>query len=217
MKDNIENGLQRLKEREKRLLRLAGLGMQGDGGAMYPFDFWTNAAANRGIQLSSGFRSLIKKRNAISSGALLRLQIDTALRFSAGWLVNDPHGFVKQIMNGEQIKKLADSDGNLMTDRYLMERMAQKHPWIEEVYKRTSGYVHFSDVHIWSTLCGTEKKEGQTAVAIKIGARDREDLSGLHLEMIAAFEAATEILQNYVEGWVYTKQVTITGAKDRLP
>ena len=212
MKDKIGNGLQRLKEKEKRLLRLAALGMQADGGAMYPFDFWTNAAANRGIQLSSGFRSSIKKRNAICSGALLRLQVDTALRFSAGWLVNDPHGFVGQIMNGAQIRKFRDGDGNLMTDRYLVERMAQEHPWIEEVYKRTSGYVHFSDVHIWSTLGGTEKKEGQTEVAVKIGARDRENLSELYLEMIAAFEAATAILENYVEGWVYTKQAAATDA-----
>ena len=206
MDDKIRRGLQRLKEKEKRMLRLAGLGMQADGGAMYPFDFWTNAAMNRGIQLSSGFRNSIKKRNAICSGALLRLQIDTALRFSAGWLVKDPHGFVGQIMNGKQTNKIKDRDGNLMTDRYLVERMAQEHPWMEEVYKKTSGYVHFSDVHIWSTLCGTEGKERRT-VRTKVGARDREGLSGLYLEMVNAFEAATEILMNYVEGWVYTKQV----------
>ena len=212
MEDKIESGLQRLKEKEKRMLRLAGLGMQADDGAMYPFDFWTNAATNRGIQLSSGFRSSIKKRNAICSGALLRLQIDTALRFSTGWLVKDPHGFVGQIMNGEQINKIKDCDGNLMTDRYLVKRMAQEHPWIEEVYRRTSGYVHFSDVHIWSTLCGTDRKEGQT-VTTKVGARDREGLSELYLEMVTAFEAATEILVNYVEGWVYTKQVAALDEK----
>ena len=216
MKDKQGNGLRRLKKKEKRLLKLAGLGLQADGGAMYPFDFWTNAAANRGIQLSSGFRSSIKKQNAICSGALLRLQIDTALRYSAGWLVKDPHGFVGQIMNGEQINKLRDDDGNLMKDWYLVKRMAQKYPWIEEVYERTSGYVHFSDVHIWSTLCDSEQKEGRTAVTIKIGARDREDLSELYLEMITAFEAATDILVNYVEGWVYTKEVTIKDANDKL-
>lgn len=188
------------------MLRLAGLGMQADEGAMYPFDFWTNAAMNRGIQLSSGFRNSIKRHNAICSGALLRLQIDTALRFSAGWLVTDPHRFVGQIMDGEQINRIKDRDGNLMTDRYLLDRMAKNHPWLEEVYNKTSGYVHFSEVHVWSTLYGVKRGE-QMTVRTKVGARDRRGLSGLYLEMVTAFEAASEVLLNYVEGWVHTKQV----------
>ena len=72
--------------------------------------------------------------------------------------------------------------------------------------------MHFSDVHIWSTLCGTDGKEGRT-VTTKVGARDREGLSELYLEMVTAFEAATEILVNYVEGWVYTKQVAALDEK----
>ena len=212
MEDEIGNGLQRLKEKEKRMVRLAALGMQADEGSMYPFDWWTNAAMNRGIQLSSGFRDSIKRRNATCSGALLRMQIDTALRYSAGWLVNDPHGFVGRIMNGEQINKIKDRDGNLMNDRYLVERMATGHVWLEEVYKRTSGYVHFSDVHIWSTLFGMEGKEN-TRVRTKVGARDREGLAELYLEMVSAFEAATDILMNYVEGWIYTKEVV--GQRER--
>ena len=197
------------------MLGLAGLGMQADAGAMYPFDFWTNAAMNRGIQLSSGFRHSIKRHNAICSGALLRLQIDTALRFSAGWLVSDPHEFVEQIMNGEQINRIKDRDGNLMTDRYLLERMAKNHPWLEEVYKKTSGYVHFSEVHVWSTLYGVEREE-QTTVRTKVGARDRKGLSELYLEMVTAFEAASEILLNNVEGWVYTKQVRGRGESPKI-
>ena len=206
MKDEIGKGLKRLKEEEKRMVQLAALGMQADEGRMYPFDWWTNAALNRGVQLSSGFRHSIGKQNAICSGAILRLQIDTALRYSAGWLVRDPHGFVGRVMNGEQINQIKDREGNRMSDRYLVEKRAGDHPWLEEVYRRTSGYVHFSDVHIWSTLFGMEGKEN-IRIRTKIGARDKEGLSELYLEMVRAFEAATDILVKYVVGWVYTKEV----------
>ena len=198
--------LKKLKQQEVRLIRLAGLGMQADRGAMFPFDFWTNAAINRGIQLSSGFRSSIKNRNAICSGALLRLQIDTALRYSAGWLVQDPHRFVGRVMSGEQINRMKDRSGEVMTDSYLMKVISVEHPWVTEVYKRTSSYVHFSDTHIWSTLYELEGSENKR-VKTKIGAADKEGLSGLYMEMVMAFQAATTILINYVEGWVFTKEV----------
>lgn len=206
MNKKIRQELQKLKQQEARMMRLAGLGMQADRGAMFPFDFWTNAAVNRGIQLSSGFRSSIKKRNAVCSGALLRLQIDTALRYSAGWLVQDPHRFVGRVMSGEQINRMKDRGGQLMTDSYLVKMLAVEHPWVTEVYKKTSGYVHFSDTHIWSTFYELEGTENRS-VKMKIGAEDKEGLSDLYMEMVVAFQAATKILINYVEGWVYTKEV----------
>lgn len=205
MNKRIRLELKKLKQQEARLIRLAGLGMQADQGAMFPFDFWTNAAINRGIQLSSGFRSSIRKHNAICSGALLRLQIDTALRYSAGWLVQDPHKFVGRVMSGEQINRMKDRSGEVMTDSYLVKVLSVEHPWITKVYKRTSSYVHFSDTHIWSTLYeleGTDNKRVKT----KVGAADKEGLSDLYMEMVMAFQAATTILINYVEGWVFTKE-----------
>lgn len=205
MNKKIRLELKNLKQQEARLIRLAGLGMQADQGAMFPFDFWTNAAINRGIQLSSGFRSSIKKHNAICSGALLRLQIDTALRYSAGWLVQDPHGFVGRVMGGEQINRMKDRSGEVMTDSYLVKVLSVEHPWITEVYKRTSSYVHFSDTHIWSTLYELEGTENRR-VKTKVGAEDKEGLSDLYMEMVMAFQAATTILINYVEGWVFTKE-----------
>jgi len=205
MNKRIKLELKKLKQQEARLIRLAGLGMQADQGAMFPFDFWTNAAINRGIQLSSGFRSSIKKHNAICSGALLRLQIDTALRYSAGWLVQDPHGFVGRVMSGEQINRMKDRSGEVMTDSYLVKVLSVEHPWITEVYKRTSSYVHFSDTHIWSTLYELEGTENRR-VKTKVGAEDKEGLSDLYMEMVMAFQAATTVLINYVEGWVFTKE-----------
>lgn len=109
-------------------------------------------------------------------------------------------------MSGEQINRMKDRSGEVMTDSYLMKVISVEHPWVTEVYKRTSSYVHFSDTHIWSTLYELEGSENKR-VKTKIGAADKEGLSGLYMEMVMAFQAATTILINYVEGWVFTKEV----------
>ena len=118
-------------------------------------------------------------------------------------------------MSGEQINRMKDRRGELMTDSYLVKMLAVEHPWVTEVYKRTSSYVHFSDTHIWSTLYELEETENRR-VKTKIGAVDKEGLSGLYMEMVVAFQAATKILINYVEGWVYTKEV-VGQKKDERP
>ena len=108
-------------------------------------------------------------------------------------------------MSGEQINRMKDRSGEVMTDSYLAKVLSVEHPWIKEVYKRTSSYVHFSDTHIWSTLYELEGTENRR-VKTKVGAEDKEGLSDLYMEMVMAFQAATTILINYVEGWVFTKE-----------
>ena len=65
---------------------------------------------------------------------------------------------------------------------------------------------HFSDTHIWSTLYELEGTENRR-VKTKVGAADKEGLSDLYMEMVMAFQAVTTILINYIEGWVFTKEV----------
>lgn len=201
--NNIESELQKLSQQEECLLNLALRGMQADQGKMFLFDIYTNAIVNRSIQLSSGFSSLIQKRNAVCSGALLRMQVDTTVRYSAAMLVENLKDFVIQVIDGEQINRIKDRNGKTMTDSYLVRTLSVKYPWLAEVYKRTSGYVHFSVTHIH--LTHTLDKDDDSKLQIGIGGEDEEWLSDLHLEMTCAFRAITEILIDLIESWVSTK------------
>lgn len=202
--ENVTSKLEELKNDDKVMLDLAQKAFRAHNRAIYPFDFLVNAAINRNLALSEGFRTLIKDRNMICAGALLRLNLDTALRVYAGFRVDNPHEFANSIMQGKQIRRMKDKSGESMTDRYLLSKLSRDYPWIESVYEKTSGYIHLSDVHIFNTFDpNIDPETGKFGV--KIGPRDTDLPVEIYLEAIVAFHEASGILAKYVSGWVFTK------------
>jgi hypothetical protein len=83
------------------------------------------AALHRSISLVHGFCTLIPD-NYISAASLVRLRLDSTLRFSALSLVADPEEFAKRVSSGEQINKLKDRDSERMTDAYLVKKLNEQ-------------------------------------------------------------------------------------------
>ncbi len=46
-----------------------------------------------------------------------------------------------------------------MTDRYLCNRFSSYEPWISELYKETSAFIHLSDKHMLAALAPGMKYE----------------------------------------------------------
>ncbi len=202
--ENVTEKLRELKNDDKVMLDLAQKAFRAYNGAIYPFDLLINAAINRNLALSEGFRTMINDRNMICAGSLLRMNLDSALRVYAGFRVGDPHELAISVMQGKQIRKVKDRSGNPMTDHYLISKLSRNHPWIESVYKKTSGYVHLSEIHVFSSLDpNIDPKTGEFGV--KIGPRDNDIPEEIYLEAILAFHESSGILAKYVSGWVFTK------------
>jgi hypothetical protein len=100
------------------------------------------------------------------AASLLRLQLDTVLRLYALFWVADPEDFATKVFNGISVNKLKASDGSLMTDRYLRDRIASKNDWVPAVYAESSGYIHFSHRHIKAALPMEDSTTGQAQVHI---------------------------------------------------
>ncbi len=54
-----------------------------------------------------------------------------------------------KVFGGTPIKKIEDKGGKFMTDGYLAGKLNEKYPWVLNVYKKTSGYIHLSETHIF--------------------------------------------------------------------
>lgn len=171
-------------------------------GAYFGVDLLAVAALNRSLAHCAGIKSLIESRNIMCSGVVLRLQLDTLLRFFAATLVENPQKFAVAVLEGEPINKIKSRDGKLLQDAYLAQRLGEEYPWIPRVYKETSGYVHFSDKHMFAALLHDAKTGG---ILIKISPTDEETPQELYLEMLEAFLATTDILARYVEEWIGAK------------
>ena|SRR5271165_4118164 len=104
-------------------------------------DLFGLGIGRRALALSSGFRLMAEQRNSLCALPLVRMQLDTALRFYAGFFVSDHQTFCREVFNGAQINKLRSDDGSVMSDRYLVDRVAKLNPWMGDVYKFTSGYI----------------------------------------------------------------------------
>jgi hypothetical protein len=176
------------------------------GGALYGMDLLAIGALNRSKAHIAGFRILIEAKNMICAGALLRLQLDTAMRFFAAFLVEQPHDFAIAILRGEKVRDLKDRAGKRMTDAYLSQRLGEEFEWVPRVYERTSGYVHLSSTHLMSALSpSSENDSDDRRFTGKISAEDKPLPEAIYIEAADAFRAATDILLRYVEGWIFTK------------
>src|SRR4051794_3184007 len=83
MPKNLEEKLAKLERLDRELLRNLS-GMPNIGGAVSISDFILLGAVKRMLALSDGFRGHIRQKNFTCAAALLRLQLDTALRLHAG-------------------------------------------------------------------------------------------------------------------------------------
>ena len=124
----VQEALALLGPLEAEQLQVARAMLQANDGALYPLDMLAIAAVNRSMAHIGGFRQMIEARNMICAGSLLRLQLDTAMRFSASWLAPDPHHFAQEVLKGRSIRKLKDRDGRLMTDAHLVAVLAKEDP-----------------------------------------------------------------------------------------
>lgn len=171
-------------------------------GALFSADLLAVAALNRSLAHCAGIKSLTESWNIMCSGVVLRLQLDTVLRFFASTLVDNPQNFAVAVLGGYRIDKMKSRDGRRLQDAYLVQKLGEQYSWIPRVYKETSGYVHFSDKHMLAAMFnGTQSGE----LLMKISPLDEETPEELYREILEAFLATTEILVRYVTEWTAAK------------
>jgi hypothetical protein len=153
--------------------------------------------ARRALAQSSAFRSMVDQRNSLVASSIIRMQLDTVLRLYALFWVADPEEFAKKVFKGEEINKLKASDGERMTDAYLRNRVAKTNDWIPDVYRETSGYIHFSNRHMKAALLSTDE-----GLQLVIGPQDVGKPLSYYGEMLRAFCHLTMMIPVAAEDWL---------------
>jgi hypothetical protein len=201
--EKVLKALNGLEERKDKMLVLGQKMLSAYGGALYPVDLLAVGAIKRVISLSGGIQLLINSFNMVCARVLLRIHIDTMLRFYAVFLVDNPHDFSHKVMGGNHIRRMQDKFGNKMTDSYLVSKLSAEYPWLTKVYKNLSGYVHLSEQHIFSSM--QDLNEDARSVQLVIGEKDTKYPESSWLEILNCFNESTDIFIKYLEGWIFTK------------
>jgi hypothetical protein len=199
----IRTRIDKLRADSNKYKELGEKMFKADGGTLYHFDIYVCSVLHRALNLTLGFCDLLENRNIMCAGPLLRLQIDNCLRLYAGFIVRDPHKFAMEVLEGKKISSLKDENGKLMKDYYLVDQLSLDAPWVKSVYKETSGYIHFSDKHIFNSVRALNEENRE--IEMKITKFDQNITDKLYNEAIDVFDSATELLMKYINGWIFTK------------
>jgi hypothetical protein len=161
------------------------------------------AALHRSISLVHGFCTLIPD-NYLCAASLVRLQLDSTLRFSALSLVADSEEFAKKVSSGEPVNKQKDRDGQRMRDAYLVKKLNEQYPGVDQCYEDGCGYVHFSDAHLYHVCSTTDDGKFRLQIGSDLGVTDEN-----RKDAVFMMDQATRLLLVFVEEYLQRRDPTI--------
>jgi hypothetical protein len=212
----VVNFLADIERADKELLALFSTIIASGGPVSYQH-LYLFGIARRSLAQSNAFRQMIESRNSLVALSLVRMQLDNMLRLYASFFVANPDDFATKVHDGVEIRKIKDAKGNLMTDSYLRDRVTKINAWVNDVYKETSGYIHFSNRHIQAALELKDKATGH--VEVQIGPYDLNQPLAYYGEVVRAFRHITMMIPVAAEDWLSQLKINpgkIIGALPKL-
>lgn len=200
----LESILKILNESKKTHLTIAEEMLKAHENAIYPLDLLAIAVFKRSLSLIRGFVTLIESENYVCAVPLIRLQMDNLLRFYASFIVENPHQFAIDVLDGKHIRNLKAKDGNKMTDRYLVNKLNEEYKWIKEIYEKASGYIHLSNQHIFDSFKQNENRS-ELKLSIIITDKDEGIDEQTKVDAVNTMCHITNELLRFLHGWAWSK------------
>lgn len=194
-----------LKSYEHRILLMAKTS-QLSGGQTFHFDFYLNGTYSRSLSLIEGFIALLDSKNYMAASHLVRPYLDNFLRLFAAHLVKNPNDFANEVMKGKKVEEFFDKGNQkkALKDWYLREKASESYPWINEVYKQTSGYIHFSSKHIFNPISKVDTEN--STIGTYLTKYDSETVTDLNrIEAVLVMIEISNCILEYAYGWARTK------------
>lgn len=185
---HVDASLERIQKQKEWLLDTT-IKLWSANSDMYLGHLVYAALVDRTLSNIHGFTSMIEAKNFLCASSVLRQQIDTAMRANAYNLVSDKNELSKKIMEGTKFYKIKDKEGNEMRDAFLRRELATRYPWINDVYEETSGAVHLSEKHIFSSIADVKENGVVTLELSGLTSKPYEDLA----EIVACFAHCVEV------------------------
>ena len=207
--NEIETYFIKLREYREESKRIA-TGIVGEN--FTEDDLFFISALNRRVQFIDGIIDLLRTRNLTCAGILVRTQLDNLMRVFAAFISEDRRLFIKETLSGTAIRNLKDNQNRKMTDFNLKKRMSEYYPEIEEIYNKSSGYVHLSEVAFhqafWTECCEKGDK-----IKFSVGLSPREKLNPTLIECAEVFCHFTEIEYDFYQKSLIQKKILIINKK----
>lgn len=131
--------------------------------------------------------------------AIVRMHIDTVSRLLAYTYVDDPEEMASKVIGGTPLNTFKTRDGHRLRDAYLIDTMTKSHPWVRDVYDRTSGEVHFSEQQLFASIQSLDDSE--RTLQMMISPLDEKYPEFSWSEVVKCFQELNEILVRVIDSY----------------
>lgn len=112
-------------------------------------EWFSLAVVSKSTSNAHAFETLVRERNTIAAAALIRMQIEAAMRLFGLTLVDDVEESGARLMNGEKYSTLKlKGTKQPLRDKILREKLAEMYLWVTAADEDSSAYVHLDSVNI---------------------------------------------------------------------
>lgn len=160
-------------------------------------DLFFHGITFRAESINHAFMTLTKEDNYLAAMPLVRMQIDNFLTVVASLLVSDFNKFYKAYTNGKATNRLKDKEGNLLSNGFIVKKLAESYPIIKEIYENGNYYVHPSHVTHYEAVKITE--ENIELLTFKEYQNTYELKSTSYKQMLASNNALAYALYQYIK------------------
>ena len=173
----------------------------------YMIYFLIIGVVKRSLDLVDGFILTIDNWNLISAAPIIRMHLDTLLRLNYIFKIppKEADKLIHHIMDGKPLYKFEDSEGKRLTDACLRKYAKDVFPWIDNVYKHTSKFIHFSERHMFVPIYSTNNEKKIVNFAIHKGSHNvkEEQIT----EYYNVFITITDSIIKFINSWGERKKI----------
>jgi hypothetical protein len=197
---DLEAHLRRIEQVPVALTKIPGEYLGPLGTKIPDIDWYILAAIKKTASLVHAFCVLARAKNTLAAAALIRLQLDTAMRVFGLSLVDDVDAAGARLMNDESYRKLKSREGEFLLDTVLHRKLNEQYPGLTEAYEATSSYVHLSGAHIKT---GLSARPDSPVLFFHLNGTDDARPDEWFADIVDSFDQATgltaELIQKFME------------------
>jgi len=196
----VQEELEKLGELRGEVAKTAEELMARCNGEIFPCDALASAALSRAFNLIDGFGLLVKGGNYQCAVGLLRFQLDNVLRLFGVTTCGDAHGIASDVLTGTPLARIKHDSGQKMHDAYLVELLSERNPWVQDVYRILSGFIHLSDTHFQHMLMQSVQTPDGTR-KFHVSDTDNYVPSEHKVNLVRTFATVTRGVVELVQEW----------------
>lgn len=199
---DMEACLRKIEQTSTALGKIPGTYLGPRGTKIPDIDWYVLAAIKKTASLTHAFCILVRAKNTLAAAALIRLQLDTAMRIFGLSLVDDVEAAGTRLMNDEGYQKLKSRDGEVLYDAVLHRKLNDHYPGLSGVYQATSSYVHLSAAHIKT---GLSERPGSPILFFHLNGTDDKQPDEWFADIVDSFDQATGLTAELIEGFAQSR------------